>query len=711
MLKVTSKDEGHIHAVYLSEQLGPNGEVLAVMSPGPKDGHVHEIVIDQVAQILIAAPANTDLHTHKLEEIPRVEPKGKKRPDVELVKEVHDLFVEASDNERESINNGKESWEFYLSKQWKASVKSQLDSEGRAALTINEIQPKVDLLVGHSNQNRTDITFKPKENSDEVDADLANTLVKHVFMNNSFEYEESASFKDEVITGRGVFHVFVDYDESIDGMVKIVHFPWDKVVFGQHEREDQSDMEYMVKMDTFSKAKIEQLYPEKAQEIRDSLIIFGPDEDRGNEGHQRIPGLQYTISENRTKVFLNKDAIVDIQRKEFKVFELWRKVYKRVPVLIFTPEESAESGLGITDKILGLFKKINGMKVTYRNDSDMQVIKVAGSVLLSDEIAELPENANMFDLVTCYANKYKNGFQGKVEPVKDLQKEINKRHSQVMDIVNRTTYGWFVDNEIFQSASDMDDFKMNAAKPGFVQSVRDIGRVPQRIEGTKFPNEIVGSIELSSNKLDRIMGISPESLGFGGQQASGKALLIKRRQSLVGNDFLFDSLSGAKRRIAKLVLAHIQDLYTLDRVKRIIRNRRDPEREYPNVVNASDEEIMAFLENKEISRFDVVTSESTRTQTMKDLAFLSISDLLQTVGADPVLIQELIQNSPFPNKDRILKAMVEQQKTRAESEKQKQFSELIKSVPDDMQRSMLSGSQQGQPGQAEIQDQGLEQLK
>jgi hypothetical protein len=65
-----------------------------------------------------------------------------------------------------------------------------------------------------------------------------------------------------------MWHVYLDRDENLEGDVKVEYWPQKDVYFGPFSRKDQQDLEYLCKVKWFSKAKLEQLFPEKAKDLR-----------------------------------------------------------------------------------------------------------------------------------------------------------------------------------------------------------------------------------------------------------------------------------------------------------------------------------------------------------------------------------------------------------------------------------------------------------
>lgn len=700
MLVILSKENKHQHGGYLSLDQGQG-----ITSPEGSDEHVHIIrlepaEIDQfTGEVIkpegwIVEASGNDPHTHEIEELVREEPKIKKVSDDERVQEVISLIEEADKNENDSVRMASESYDFYFGDgQWDQGAKSSLEANQRAAMTVNLAEPKVDVLCGTHDQNKIDVIFKPVEHGDTQTADIANMVYKSVMNQNQFHREEGYVFRDLTVTGRGCKNVEIDFDSNIEGDIKVRWFPYDKVRFGPHEREDQEDLEYLVKYDDFSMAKLKQLYPKKAKEIQASFDFF----EGGvvENPHKNIAGLAYRLRDNVDRLTFGGDAIVDVQRKEFKVFQLWQKEFKNVEGIIYAADNFVEDGTGIKGKDLAMIKRIPGITTIKRKVSDMRMTEMAGGILLDDEILDLPENADCFHLVTAYGKKYKNKFHGKVEPIKDLQRTYNKLTSQTVDITNKmAAYGWFYDNETFENQTDAEMFKQTSSQAGFNQKVKDISRVPVQVQGVKFPNELVNLKEGARADIDMIMGVPPKANDFSGDLTT-KLYMLSKRQSLVGNDFLFENANMANKRLAKLVIAYVQELYTPERIMRIIGSQTEEdiaELQDSNVINVTIEEIEDMLNNKRLLDLDLVMSEAPHTDTMKELTFMSLQEVMQTVGGDPTVLRHWIKNSPFPNKKNILEEMQASQEAAANANNDTNDSQNFAALPDDVKTSL---AQQG----------------
>mgnify|MGYP005993863383 CR=1 FL=1 len=279
------------------------------------------------------------------------------------------------------------------------------------------------------------------------------------------------------------------------------------------------------------------------------------------------------------------------------------------------------------------------------------------------------------------------------------QREINKRHSQAIDILNKqATYNWIIDGNTFDSAKEERDFIANSSTPGHVIKVSDMNRTPERVDGVRVPAEVVGMMELSSNKLREIMNIPQEALGFSDREFSGIALQEKKHSTQMANEYLFDNLDAAKRLLAKRVVSKIREIYDVERIIRLVNHSR-PASEgdlQKNQINIA--EAQSLLQNDDLMKYDVVTTPSISSPTARTANFAILFELAkQGVIQDPSII---IAASDIPNKAEILGNLEAQAAAAAQAEQQKQQTEVIKSLPDELQAQAVGGQlPQGGPPQ------------
>jgi hypothetical protein len=667
----TNKVNRHDHIVYLRKDF--TGDT----STDKKHSHVIEPLPDGSGAELLPAD---DGHSHVLAGPLSVGEKERKKSDTELIKEVRELFKSARELESKPREQAEKAEKMYGGEQWKDSDRQSLEAANRACLTINEIEPKIDLLSGYQRQNRQDLRFLPIEGGDAKVAELLNVVVKNICDSTDVEYEETEVFEDALIAGRGMWHVYLDRDENLEGDLKVEYWPQKDVYFGPFNRKDQKDLEYLCKVKWFSKAKLEQLFPDKAKDLKAELDV-AKDLAEDEFIHDSQSGDRYSEEEGEPTYHEAIDPdFINIAKKEFRLIECWRKEYKRVPVAFSPNEDFYESQEGIGEKSVSAIKTIPGLTVAYQKIARMRVTTIAGGTLLVDEYPE--DHPDDFNIIPVYAKKRGNKWWGKVWTAIDMQNEINKRHSQSIDILNKcAAYGWFYDNKTFPGPQEKSQWIKNSSSPGFNQEVINSERPPTKVEGTKFPVEIVQLEQLSTEKLREIMNINPELLGINSRAESGVAIAEKKRQGLVGNEFLFDNLAISKKRLGRAIVRLIQVAYTPERIMRIVNNansRSSVEIAGKPLDQYDPAMIEKMLRNADLTKYDVAVTESAYSPTNRRYNFIVWSELAgRGVPVPPDLLIEL---SDLGDKEKVKQQVQQMKEEQAKMEKAKIDAEIQKTL-------------------------------
>lgn len=576
-------------------------------------------------------PGGTDMHTHELQDYPPASVKKLTQEEKdEILKECMALWREGRELTEDCRKKGREAEDFRKGKQWPEDVKRSIEALDRAALTINEVGPAIDMLKGFQMEQRTDLRFLPQEAGDQRVADMLNVVVKKVLDKCCYQREESKVFEDQVVPGFGCLNVYVDFLEDPEGNIIVERFPWDEIVYGPHDKEDLTDCEFEVRSRMQSIARLKQLFDEKADEIESNYKDYSgrypsidDSRDLGTSGTnadyrnaKKADALNYTLDGTL--------PLVDVQRKQFRFVQCTRKTYKKMSVLFNVDEEFYYPAYDWKQEDIAAAGTLPGFQVVTQNRTRMIITRFCGNVLLSHEDpADLP--IHDFFTVPVYAYRQNGEYWGKVEAAKDPQRELNKRRSQLMDNVNRlgaTVY--YFDPETFYSPSDYESWKKNRSKPGSSHKVNTTDRVPYREEAAPIPDALVQIMQLDQENLQRLLNILPQQ---DGANESNALFLAKKKGKLTGNQFLFDNLSFAKQRLGKIIVALIQRYYTPERLERLLNseNSKSPfQVGGDDYSNFTPDEIIELLGTADLLDYDVIVAESSFNATTR----LGIAELL-----------------------------------------------------------------------------------
>lgn len=690
-LKTTAAGKGrarHYHIAYVAkteEQINPETQ-----EPIPAQGtgitsvvrnHAHQVSYDAASDSWLVS-IGEDGHQHDLEEIQLQEPETEKQTDDEIVADVTTLLAEGLEQEAKSREAADKSERYYRGEQWNEQLKRELESTKRAALTINLIQPSIKRLIGWQRQQRTEIRYAPVEDGDQRAADLYNILAKNALEQCFYDREESKVFEDITIPGRSAFNVFVDTENDLQGRVVVERFSGADVLFGPHEKEDGADMEWMIKHRLASKAKVKQLWPDKAEDVQRNY------EAHAMRSSSSAPNTvyatdQYGKSLNTTPVNLMPGGLhlIDVARKEYRLIECWRKVYRRATVIVDPQTEFVFNAENWSRRDISQIKTIPGLRTIEKNVAKIRITRLAGTTLLDDENpAELP--VDDFFTVPVYGNRRNGQWWGEVEVACDAQNEVNKRRSQSIDVVNRcAAYGWFYTENTFPSPKDEEQFNAEVSTPGFRCKISDINNPPRKEEGIKFPTEIVNMMEIAEQTVKELLAIQIENVGA---NTSGAAMLQAQRMGLLGHEHLFDNLAFAKKKLGRLLLHTIRAVYTPERAYRIVAHANSQ----ANIDLAGQafndftpEEIMQLFQNSDVAKLDVVVVEGENSPTEQIAIYLLLLEMMKSgQQIPPQLLFKLVPGLPDKYRQEMISTITQNQEQAAQNEQAKADSEIVKTL-------------------------------
>ena len=683
----TSLDKDHLHLV----------EGL-ILQPAGKDNHIHEL----------DKPTNEDGPQSLL-------PEGETEAD--NMATALQFFDTAESGELEFREKGRIAEGFYDGDgQWDKGSKQKRKSENRAALTINEIEPKIDSLSGQQRKNRMDITVAPTEEGDDVLADILTQVIKHISNNVDLDQVESQVFEDQSITGRGLFDVWVDKSNPLAPQIITERLEWDECYFGTHNKFDASDCEHIHKIKWMSIDKVKQLWPDKADKVNMSVEVFiTPEQSEGSEEpHKGVMGRQYTRSQNNWVPASINPRHINVGEKEVAVIETSRRVYSKI-YFIVDPERNGDNYY-ISKKDANRIKTIEGYLVKERDWESIRKTVMAAAVVLEDFIDE--DFGGSLSTVPVYAKKRKKKVWGKVKAMQDPQRELDKRHSQVSDLLDRMQgNGWQITENTFEESEER-KFKKNSARSGFVTKTLTREDVPNRIEGPKFPAELVNLMLYNTDKIKSVSSIDSDLFRSQGDRISGAAILQMKEAGLVGNEFLYDNLSIAKRQLGRIYLKLIPKHFSPERIWRILfKNSRKEEFNLTGIninpepteteqlltpevqneaiqqrINQYKTEIIKLYDGADFSQYDVVITESAWNPTTRR-AYAAIYGELLAKGVD-LPVEGFLSLTDFPRKETFIASMQQQKQAQAQQEQAKNQTEIVKSLPDEAKVQAVGGGQQ-----------------
>lgn len=584
-------------------------------------------------------------------------------PNKELTK-FRDWFRAAVDKSKNWREAAHEDYGFVTGEgQWSKEDKEKLAESGRPALTINKIKPLMNVLSGYQRLNRYDIDFLPRTSDDQNLCDVRKGMTKYVMDECDYEYVESQVFMDGAISGIGWFEVKYQFDYLTgDGEAKITReSPFNIYVDPESREQDFSDAKYLIRAKWTDKEELKNVYPEYAQQIDAQTDILDEDEQDGN----------YLGAE---PLWYQKET------KKLRLIECWYK--KREQETIY----ELVDGRMIPQ---GEFKANMIGMVAGHTTVPIEKIKVCiffDNVLL--ENIDSPYKHHEFPFVPFCVYNFGEGDlpAGVVRDLKDPQRELNKRRSQEMHILNTTAYnGWMSEDGAFSPDQER-ILKKLGSRPGVhiktLPGAMTGGKI-RRLESPAPPAALLQAGSQAERDIPAISGINEALMGVDiPNSASGRAIELKQKQAITHIAPMFDNLRRAKKKIAYLLWGKrgrqgiIPQYYTESKCYRI--TGKNGQQEFINVNQPAAVNdplrgvIHTTLNDLSQGEFDIIIADTQASATQRSAQFWSLVDAVGKLGIQGDMVFDILLDlSDIPNKEEI-KQRFQQRQQQQQTQQQQQ---------------------------------------
>ena len=142
----------------------------------------------------------------------------------------------------EFINKADKCDKFFVGEQWEVHDLNALQLQRRPALTINKIISTISTLFGEQIFNRSETIFRPAAGATPKTAETLTKVFKQISQNNQLQWVRSELFADGVIRSRGFVEMLLDFNDSMQGELRIDNLNSKNVVIDSDADEYDPDM-------------------------------------------------------------------------------------------------------------------------------------------------------------------------------------------------------------------------------------------------------------------------------------------------------------------------------------------------------------------------------------------------------------------------------------------------------------------------------------
>jgi hypothetical protein len=507
-----------------------------------------------------------------------------------------------------------------LGDQWSMAAKYDRNRPGkeRPMLVVNRLLQFRDRVVNEIRQNTPSIRIRPvNDGADQETAEVLMGLVHHIQDNSNASIAYDTAVEWQVDAGLGYFRVRNDYvdDTSFDQDIFIDRIPDPmKVYFDPHSKQpDGSDAEWCIIAEEISKEEFRRMYPDVDET---SFEAAGNGDMQGWYTQDSVRIAEYYYIE----------------------YDEAQEIYD---------EETGRSRTIQPKRCM--WCKVTGDKVLERTELPTKYIPVIP--VIGHEI-------------WVQGKRYLSGL---IRNAKDAQRLYNYYLSANAENVALAPKAPFI-GVAGQFETDPNWGRANKESVAYLEydpvsiAGTPVG-APQRAMPPQASSAIMDAIRLAENDIMQSMGIYQPSLGAQSNETSGRALLLRQKQSETGNFHYQDNLNRSIRHCGRIIVDMIPKVYDRPRVARILGEDGAPRTVNldPNLPQASvgtDNPAIDSIYNPTIGQYDVVCDSGPSYATKRDEA---ANMMLALTQANPALFQSIgdlmMKNMDWPGAEEISKRL------------------------------------------------------
>ena len=544
----------------------------------------------------------------------------------------------------------------YAGDNWTNLEKTKLEKQNRMVLELNKIRRVVNLYSGYERENRTSTVCAPVESSDSDTADQFSDILYYVYEKANADYIISEAFEHSLKTGLSILGIYMDYSkDKVNGDIKMYWKPFNALMFDPYfTKRDLSDCDQASTRDLLSKEQIKSMLPWVEPSIIDNL----PTGIRDNK-------YQYLgIYRQYNSTYIAKNLCTYDQ--------YWKRITKEQKYLV-------DMETGVTEEWFGTKEEEKQLKEDIKQTPRLQFINshkrslelniiVSGQLLYTgpdptglDTYPFVPVLLYHEPLIDTYELK----IQGIVRSVRDAQRQYNRRHSQIIDIMESIiNTGWITKNGAVVDPAML--MQAGQGKQIVVNEGYDVNTDIREISPPNIPPGYLSYQDIIDKNIMEIPGASDELLGLssvGDSQVSGKLAEVRASNGLKGNRGIFDNLEQTKKYLGKIVIEAIQKNYSAGKIERILGYQPTEE----------------FFSGQ-FEEYDCAITQAVKTATQREAYYYQLLQLV-ALGA-PIPWENIMEAAPLQGSTKLHEIMAQQAEQAQQAAQKEQEAQEVQKMLD-----------------------------
>jgi hypothetical protein len=488
----------------------------------------------------------------------------------------------------------------------------------RPCLTINKLPQHVRQVTNDMRQNRPGAKVIPVDDKADLQvAEVLNGMIRHIEYISDADVAYDTACENQVAYGEGYIRLLTEYcdEDTFDQDIKIGRVRNSFSVYMDPTIQDPTgaDAKWCFVTEDVTRDDYERMYPNAAPITTLQSLGVGDQSISNwlNEDTIRIADYYYIDYDRTTLNLYPGNATAFNGTPEDKDL---RAVYGK-------PKRTREA-----DRPRVRYCKINGYEILEQNDWAGKWIPVIRSV----------GNECEFD-----GRLYVSGL---VRNAKDAQRMYNywvSQEAEMLALAPKAPFigygGQFEGYEDKWKTANTTNWPYLEVNPDVTDGQGSALPLPQRAQPPMASTGLLQAKSGASEDIKATTGQYNASLGQGGNERSGKAIMARQREGDVGTYHYGDNLTRGVRHIARQLVDLIPKIYDTQRVARIIAEdgvtkmaKINPEQEEP-VREIRDQEgiIIDKIYNPGVGKYDVVATTGPGYATKRQEALDAMGQLLQ----------------------------------------------------------------------------------
>lgn len=546
--------------------------------------------------------------------------------DPEIAKKINTLWKKARTDHADWRKQAEEDFNFPAGHQWEEADLTKLKDQNRPVVTFNRCNPILSAILGMEANQRQQVSFNPRGNTDTGLSDAINFVAKWAREYGETEFEESQAFEDMLTCGMGWTNTYVDYDEDLDGkicqeMINPFQMEWDPSA----KKRNLTDAGWKCYGKKMAPDEIKDRWPD-AEIIwdEDQLRDDNDDEDGKADAHESKPE-KYTDAAGNDGT--NKDKVTVLQFQWFEKVPVYRVALPTSPQIFTMPREK--------------YKKLEPYLTKQGAKSIEQYQKkYYEAFVFNDTLLEKKDCASQtgytFKCLTGKRDKMRREWYGIVRLMKDPQRWANKFFSTFIDIIDANSKGGMLIEE--GAVSDVRKFEEDWAKADSVIWMRQGAISGARIKEkprADYPQAVDRLMQLAIQSIYDCTGMNMEMLGLADRAQPNVLEETRKKSAYTILAPFFDSLRAYRKEGGVILIEYIKNYLPINRIVEVL------EPEYKPYAQT--------IKNMDLAQMNIVVSESPQSDNHKMIVWAFISQIApQLMKAGVPIPPEILDYSPLP---------------------------------------------------------------